>query len=181
MAQSMETPNSPVRRSVTSSFRIDAEVYEVLQRDANAKSISLNSLVNHVLRRYSEFDMYMARFKGVALTLRTFGELMDNVGDEALAQMGSLAGAEVPKAMISAMYGSASPKNAMKFLKLIAAYSANWRYSEAPSEGGTTVVLAHDLGHKGSIFFSNYFEGMFKVMGISPRISQTDQSVILRF
>ena len=181
MAEPMEKPGSSSGKSVTSSFRISAEVYEILQKDAMGKNISLNSLVNHLLRRYSEFDMYMTRFKGVALTLRTFGNLMDNVGDDALTQIGSLAGAEVPKAMISAMYGQANLENAIKFLKLIAAHAANWRYSEAPSEGGTTVVLAHDLGHKGSVFFSNYFDSMFKVMGISPQISQTDQSVILRF
>lgn len=174
-------PEEPVGKTVTSSFRINAEVYRVLQKEATEKSVSLNSLVNHVLKDYSEFGTYLGRFKTIVITAQVFGQVLDTIGDDALAQIGSLAGAAGPKAWVSTMYGPNNLENAIKFLKLIAAHAANWRYSEAVSSSGTTVVLAHDLGHKGSVFFSNYFDSMFRVVGVSPRISQTDDSVTLRF
>jgi len=177
----VEGAGAAANKTVTSSFRIDGEVYRILQRDATAKNVSLNSLVNHVLRRYSEFGMYLSRFKTIVITLQAFNQMVDAVGDEALARIGSLAGGEIPKAVISTLYGQTNLQNSKKFLKLIAANTANWRYSEASSAGGTTVVLSHDLGHKGSVYFSNYFGSMFKIIGLSPGISQTDDSIILRF
>lgn len=43
-------------RSVT--FRIDSSVIEELQADADNREVSLNVLVNQVLKRYSEWDRY---------------------------------------------------------------------------------------------------------------------------
>ena len=43
-------------RSIT--FRLDTMVIEELQRDADQGEISLNVLVNQVLRRYVEWDRY---------------------------------------------------------------------------------------------------------------------------
>jgi predicted HicB family RNase H-like nuclease len=43
-------------RSIT--FRLDSSVIDEMQREADQKEISLNVLVNQVLRRYSDWDRY---------------------------------------------------------------------------------------------------------------------------
>ena len=176
-----ETSEESTEKTVTTSFRMNAEVYRVLHSNAQEKDVSLNSLVNHILRSYTEFGMYQSKFKAIVTSQLMFTELMDSLGDEALAQVGSMAGAEVPKSLISAMYGELNLKNAVRFLKVVAAHTSDWRYSETAGGGGTTIVLAHDLGRKGSIYFANYFDSMFRVVGVRPKISQTDNSVTLRF
>ncbi len=50
-------PSQPKRtRSV--SFRIDSSVIDEIQREADGKEVSLNVLVNQVLKRYSDWDIY---------------------------------------------------------------------------------------------------------------------------
>lgn len=49
-------PSSKKTRSVT--FRLDSSVIEELQMEADNREISLNVLVNQVLKRYSEWDRY---------------------------------------------------------------------------------------------------------------------------
>jgi hypothetical protein len=50
------TPQSKKTRSVT--FRLDSLVIDELQAEADNREISLNVLVNQVLKRYSEWDRY---------------------------------------------------------------------------------------------------------------------------
>ncbi len=50
------TPQSKKTRSVT--FRLDASVIDELQSEADNREISLNVLVNQILRRYSEWDRF---------------------------------------------------------------------------------------------------------------------------
>jgi hypothetical protein len=49
-------PQSKKTRSVT--FRLDSSVIDELQAEADNREISLNVLVNQVLKRYSEWDRY---------------------------------------------------------------------------------------------------------------------------
>ena len=43
-------------RSIT--FRLNSSILEGLQREANQKEISLNVLINQILKRYSDWDRY---------------------------------------------------------------------------------------------------------------------------
>ena len=46
------------KRSRSITFRLDAEVIEELQREADLKEVSLNVLVNQILRRYAKWDRF---------------------------------------------------------------------------------------------------------------------------
>ncbi|HEX7032298.1 MAG TPA: hypothetical protein VF172_04805 [Nitrososphaera sp.] len=50
------TSQSKKTRSVT--FRLDSSIVEELQSEANSREISLNVLVNQVLKRYTEWDRF---------------------------------------------------------------------------------------------------------------------------
>ncbi len=53
----LEEPQQPKKtRSVT--FRVDSSIVDELQREADGKEVSLNVLVNQVLKRYAEWGMY---------------------------------------------------------------------------------------------------------------------------
>jgi hypothetical protein len=56
-------PSSSVQHKKTRSitFRLDASIIDELQREADQKEISLNVLVNQVLKRYSDWDRYENR------------------------------------------------------------------------------------------------------------------------
>jgi hypothetical protein len=49
-------PERATTRSVT--FRMDNTLIDELQREADLKDVSMNVLVNHVLRRYKDWDRY---------------------------------------------------------------------------------------------------------------------------
>ena len=51
------------RKSRSITFRLDTNVIEELQREADEGEFSLNILVNHVLRRYVEWDRYEKKLR----------------------------------------------------------------------------------------------------------------------
>ena len=46
------------RKSQSVTFRLDSKVIDELRTEANNKEVSLNVLVNQVLKRYAEWDRY---------------------------------------------------------------------------------------------------------------------------
>jgi hypothetical protein len=62
-------------RSVT--FRIDSSVVDDLQREADSKEVSLNVLVNQVLKRYSEWGRYENKLGVMPVPKMMLSSLMD--------------------------------------------------------------------------------------------------------
>ena len=58
MESSKPDEGAKSRKTKSITFRLDSTVVEELQRDANEGEISLNVLVNQVLKRYVEWDRY---------------------------------------------------------------------------------------------------------------------------
>jgi hypothetical protein len=53
-----ESTSSQSRKSRSVTFRLDSKVIDDLQTEADNREISLNVLVNQVLKRYAEWDRY---------------------------------------------------------------------------------------------------------------------------
>jgi hypothetical protein len=53
-----ESTSSQSRKSRSVTFRLDSKVIDELQTEADNREISLNVLVNQVLKRYAEWDRY---------------------------------------------------------------------------------------------------------------------------
>lgn len=51
-------PSSQAKKTRSVTFRLDSSVIDELQAEADNKEISLNVLVNQVLKRYSDWDRY---------------------------------------------------------------------------------------------------------------------------
>ena len=58
MGNISEDHTFPSQKNKTTSFRIDSFVLSELQRDANQNEISLNILVNQILKEYIEWGKY---------------------------------------------------------------------------------------------------------------------------
>jgi hypothetical protein len=64
-------------RSIT--FRLDTNVIEELQREADEGEFSLNILVNHVLRRYVEWDRYEKKLRMIPVPMTLLSKLIDDI------------------------------------------------------------------------------------------------------
>lgn len=79
------------RKSRSITFRLDTNVIEELQREADEGEFSLNILVNHVLRRYVEWDRYEKKLHMIPVPTTLLSKLIDEIinlaADEAIPEL----------------------------------------------------------------------------------------------
>lgn len=79
------------RKSRSITFRLDTNVIEELQREADEGEFSLNILVNHVLRRYVEWDRYEKKLHMIPVPTTLLSKLIDEIinlaADEAISEL----------------------------------------------------------------------------------------------
>ena len=64
-----ETPDANKRAAkkatTTMTFRMDKDIIQLMKEKAEQGDITLNSLINRILKRYSEWDMYIENRAGI--------------------------------------------------------------------------------------------------------------------
>jgi hypothetical protein len=61
MSQASEDSQNQSKKTRSVTFRVDSSVIDELQGEADAREISLNVLVNQVLKRYAEWDRFESK------------------------------------------------------------------------------------------------------------------------
>lgn len=74
---SMEDSQQQPKKTRSVTFRIDSSVVDELQHEADGKEVSLNVLVNQVLKRYSEWDRYENKLGIMPVPKIMLSSLMD--------------------------------------------------------------------------------------------------------
>lgn len=151
--------------TITRTFRIKDQWDKILHEEANRQDISVNVLVNKVLRQYVLFGRFVDRIKILSLSNRTFKQIIQFMPDEKIAiegeRCGSLDAIEIFNTLdLSQDYDS--------FTFLIkeqfgSSQFAGWyRCFHHPKENQDLFHLQHDLGRKWSIFLESYLRSILK-------------------
>jgi hypothetical protein len=78
-----ETHSDKPKKSQSITFRLDSHTIDELQREADQNQISLNVLINHVLKRYSDWDRYENRIGMMPVPKAMLTSLIDKAVDMA--------------------------------------------------------------------------------------------------
>ena len=91
------------KKTITRTFRIRQEWDNILQKEAARQGVSVNVLLNKILRKYSLYSRWDDRNKDVTLPQRTLSEILNNVQVEDLAEVGTRSGALDAINLVNAM------------------------------------------------------------------------------
>lgn len=81
-----------VRETVTRTFRINAEWDEALQEEAENKGVSVNVLVNQILRRYALYTRWADKGNIMKVTKPMFHKILNELSEETLESLGEGSG-----------------------------------------------------------------------------------------
>jgi uncharacterized protein (UPF0216 family) len=73
-----ETLLDKPKKSQSITFRLDSHIIDELRREADQNQISLNALVNQILKRYSDWDRYENRVGMMPVPKAMLTSLIDN-------------------------------------------------------------------------------------------------------
>ena len=165
-------------RTVPKSFRIDESALSAIEVEAEAQSISPNTLVNQILKQFAEFDRFARKINTVKLTSATFRGVLSAGDIDKIIEVAKTAGSSIPQAFATAKNGKVDLESLIDHVRSLATYAHLCEVSETIDTHGHVVTLIHDFGLNWSIFLVHYIIAMFAQIGTSPKIEMSDRSVI---
>jgi len=169
------------RRSVIRSFRVDQAALEIIERDAQEKHISVNTLVNELILAYVNLDRYLDAFPMVKISSVGIGVLLEGVSDEYAKVSARRLAQNVIQSQIMSMRGDLSLSAILEYFRTVSEYSKVFTLKEAESNGKKIITVYHRYGRKGSIWIQEYIISLLELADVHPKIKTTDNAVTATF
>ena len=81
----------------TRSFRVEQYVSNILDEEAERMGISVNALVNIILKHYSDFSRFLSKIDLVIINREILTKFLDIMDDQEIFNLGLELGETIPK------------------------------------------------------------------------------------
>ena len=155
------------KKTVTRTFRIRKEWDNVLQEEAAKQGVSVNVLLNKLLRKYSLYSRWSDRKNDASFPRQTLQEILKTVQVESLAEAGTKCGALDAVNIVNSM---GLPLDYESFIYLVTEHLggphfARWFQCFYHTQGNKDIFhLQHDLGPEWSVFLEKYILSFLRSM-----------------
>ncbi|HEY6949602.1 MAG TPA: hypothetical protein VI146_03255 [Nitrososphaeraceae archaeon] len=168
--------------STTRSFRVDVELSKVLDEESERMGVSVNALVNMILKRYSEFTRFLSKIDLVVINRELLKSLFDSYPEEDIFGLGVSAGQIIPRDTILFWKKTVNSESVLEYIeKIICRYGFLGTYDETTQNEKRIIVIRHRLGKKGSQFLHGYLKSTFKnTLNLDSSFELTESSVKLQ-
>jgi hypothetical protein len=170
---------SKKEKTVTRSFRVSETAFKALEEDAARRNISLNTLVNQLFLAHTNWGRYYDRVGSIKIARSTFARLLEAASDDAAIEAGRLSGLEIPRTVIIAKHGVLSKSTVLDYIRSATRYGGIAEYSEVETQGRLVITIMHNMGRKTSLFLRGFCESIFQLIDHHPKISSTDNAVLI--
>ena len=111
------------RKSVIRSFRVDQSALEIIEKDAQEKNISVNTLVNQLILAYVNLDRYLDQFPMIKIASEGFGLLLDGASDEYAKEAARRLALNLVQSQIMSRRGDLSLSTILEHFRTVSEYS----------------------------------------------------------
>ena len=155
------------KKTITRTFRLRQEWDSVLQEEASRQGVSVNVLLNKILRKYSLYSRWNDRNNDITLPQRTLKEILSTVPVESLAEAGTRSGALDAINIVNAM-GLKIDYDSFVYLiteHLGGSQFARWFHCFHHTQGNKDIFhLQHDFGQGWSVYLEHYLLAFLSAM-----------------
>jgi predicted DNA-binding ribbon-helix-helix protein len=171
---------SKSKKTVTRSFRISEESFMALEEDAKHHNVSVNTLVDQLFDAHANYERFIGKMGMMRMAKLTFRRILDHTPPEEVATAAKQHARDQGKVAAIAKYGELNVTNILEGLTLMFTYGGWGEFHETRSSHGKRVItLMHDLGPNGSVYLHNFVKTIFEEIAFEPKISPTDQGVVI--
>ena len=175
-----EKNKTSTKRTTTMTFRLDSNILQKLYDKAEQDDISVNTLVNHILKRYAEWDMFENKAGMVSLSKPVIKDLFQRLSKEEVIEIGTKIAKNAVYDMALFMKGKIDPDS---FVSWFLSRMKNCSEISSNDEDGTTsYVMKHDLGENWSLYHKTIVESIFTEFLQHPiHTSMTGSTLVIKF
>jgi hypothetical protein len=170
------------QKTTIRTIRLRSNLDSVLQKDAEEKRTTVNSLISSIITRYAEWDRYADSFGFICLPRNGFKLILDALDDETVKKMAEEIGSRQPKELMMFVFKKTSLDAFISQFSLFSRYAGFGTYEIGSDGKNYTFVVHHELGRKWSLYLAHLgAQGLKSAINIMPRFHVTENSVVFEF
>lgn len=150
-----------MKKSDTISFRVDNVVLEKLRKESEKQGLSLNVLVNQILKRYTEWDIYESKVGMIPVARPILDSLFKKLSKEEAVELAKKVGSEIVKDIATFMKGSMNLESFMSWFETRMQMSG-FELNHDIKNDKHTYIIKHDLGDNWSLYHKTVLEIIFR-------------------
>ena len=167
------------KATTTITFRINSDVMRKINANAEQEDISLNTLINRILKRYSEWDMYEGKAGMIPVNRRVIKTLFEGLSKEEVVKMSR----EVAKNEVYNIALFMKGKSKLDVDSFISWFLSRMKncteITENKENYNKTYILKHDLGENWSLYHKTVLDSIFMDYLQTPiQTSITDSTIV---
>jgi len=169
--------------TTTRTIRIDEGYDEILRYEADRKGVSVNTILDQLLKKYVQTYRYFENLSAVTLSAQSLRALIEVIEEEDIKQIGIELGKERPYGLILKRGMEPTYDSIKWYIMEVLGDQSGWLTPTINQrEGHEFIHLSHPFGYKWSLFLNGYFGEFFKnVVGLTPEIYILSSSVTFTF
>jgi hypothetical protein len=148
------------KRTATMTFRIDEHILNQLKKESERRDISLNILVNHVLKQYVEWDMYACKAGMVPVAKPVVSALFDKMTPQETIELASKVGHTAIHDIALFMKSKMDLQSFLSWFEM-KMNNSSIEFSHRLVNNTHTYVIKHELGYNWSLYQMTLLELMF--------------------
>jgi len=170
------------KKTVLRTIRLPQEMDRQLQEDAEANGMTVNGLMNRILRKYIKWDTHIEKLKFVSITNETLKFLLEACSDNEIERIATDIGCKTIESITLFWFHKLNLETALKTASIYGRYSGLLTSEIKVDEGNYTIIFHHELGDKWSLFLKCAINQFVKTtLGIVPQIQISNNVVLVSF
>ena len=148
-------------KSVTRTVRLDDDLDTKMQNRAKESSVSVNFLINRLIRKYIEWDIPAEKFGLGPVAAILLNRLFDEVDEETSAEIGRWAAHEFFSPFCRYLFGELTFQTTILTFRRASDYGSRYSFDTTSDSRHRIIVLRHNGGNKVSSFYAGMFKGLY--------------------
>lgn len=167
------------KSGTTMTFRLDEIVINMLRAESDRRHISLNSMINQILQRYAEWDMYESKVGLMSFLKPVAAELFKKRSKQEIIEIATNVGKNATNDAALFMKNKMDLNSFLSWLD-VRMKNSSVEVNHSIEDGTHTYILKHDLGENYSLFQKTVLELIFNEV-LRRRIDCSFSDTILSF
>ncbi len=155
------------RKTSTFTLRIDEDIIKLLQNESQLQDISLNTLINKILKRYVEWDSYEPKVGMIPMAKPVITTLFNMMSEEEVSDLVLNFGKNVVQDIAYFMKMKSNPNSFLTWFEIRMRRSFV-EFNHLQEDGNNIYILKHDLGYNWSLYHKKILEKIFNEVFNKP-------------
>jgi hypothetical protein len=150
-----------MRKTVTRTLRLDEDLDKAIQGRARESNLSVNFMVNRLIRKYIEWDIPAEKFGLGPVAAILLNRLFEEVSQETAGGLGVWAAHEFFSPFCRYLFGELTFETTILTFRRASGYGSRYAFDTTSDARNKIIVLRHNGGPKVSSFYGGMFRGIY--------------------